>query len=553
MKNWIIAIGILILIALSQWVETRWDFTENQRFTLTESAKELLQTPEMPLHINFYLDGEMTGSFRALRNEVLQWVKLFHQENKSIEYSIINPVAEGLNLDSLANLGIQGLAVPTESKILRIFPYASFNYNGKTHVISVLNNRKIPVNDRAEQSIAEIPNKFFKALKNVVQTQKPKIGLMVHHDELLPQYLDGFLMAASPYFQFEPLTTPITSGTGELDIEQIPEPDSLAAIISAKPIKPFSDNDKIYLDQYLMKGGNLMFLTENVDAEMDSLFRSDNIVSFPRDNNLDDLLFAYGLRIAPSLIKDLQAAYVTLAIGNVEQNTAYEQFPWVYFPLAISPKNHQINQNLNNPLKFEFANPIEILPRESTHYQILLSTSPYTQLQKPLSYINFSEIDRTIPENYLEETPFPLAVLVSGEIGSAYAGRIVSQQLNNFKSKTQQGKLLLISDGDFIKNHVFRGTPLPLGADKYSLRPDLKSAPNVIYDNANFLINALQYMLGENLNFGFDTDSESYKILNKSLVQNAKNEWRWLSVFIPSIFLSLLFFIIYFYRKKKFS
>lgn len=553
MKNWIITIVFFTLIFFSQWIETRWDFTENKRFTLTPSAKELLQTPQESLHINLYLDGEMTGSFRSLRNEILQWAKLFHQENKNIQFNIINPVEEGLNLDSLANLGIQGLAVPTENKILRVFPYASFNYNGKTNVISVLSNKKIPINERAELSIQEVPSKFFKALKNVVQIQKSKIGLLVHHDELLPQYLDGFLRVASQNFNFEPITLPITSGMGELDIQQIPMPDSLAAIISAKPIKSFSDNDKIYLDQYLMNGGNLIFLTENVDAEMDSLFRSENIVSFPRDNQLDDLLFAYGLRIVPSVIKDLQAAYVTLAIGDIEQNTAYEQFPWPYFPLVISPKNHEINKNLNNPLKFEFANPIEILPREHTHYQVLLNSSPYTQLQKPLSYINFSQINETIPDNYPKNHSFPLAVLVSGEINSAYTGRLVSQQLKNFKPKTNQGKLLLISDGDFIKNHVFRGVPLPLGADKYSLRPDIKSTPNVIYDNAYFLINALQYMLGDNLNIGFDISTESNKILNKSLVQSNKNKWRWVSVVVPIIFLSLLFFIIYFYRKKKFS
>lgn len=552
-KNWTIALLLLAFLAIGLNIDYRWDLTNDQRYTLNPEALSLIDKIDKPLQINIFLDGEMTGNFRSLKNEAIRWAKLLEEENNNIQYRVIDPIEEKLNLDSLASIGIQGIAVPTENKILQVFPFASLNYNGKITSFSILNTKKIPIDERAIQSIPDIPSKFLKGLNVITKSKKTNIGLLVHHDELLPQYLDGFLSTASQEFNFIPLTAPIKNGTGELNPNQIPDKDSLSAIISAKPIKSFSDNDKIFLDQYIMNGGNLMILTENVDAEMDSLFRSEKIVSFPRNNNLDDLLFAYGLRISPSIIKDLQAAYITLAIGEVGENTAYEQFPWPYFPLVLSTKNHEINKGLNNPLKFEFANPIEILSREKTNFDILLATSPFTQLQKPLSYINFSEIENTNASNYPENEIYPLAVLVSGHIESAYKDRLVSRQLKNFKSETDKGKLILISDGDFIKNHIFRGIPLPLGADKYSLRPDIKNPPSVIYDNSQFLINSLQFMIGENINYGFSNNSSKSKLLDKNLIHTEKDTWRWLSILAPLSILILFFLFIYSFRKHKFG
>lgn len=117
----------------------------------------------------------------------------------------------------------------------------------------------------------------------------------------------------------------------------------------------------------------------------------------------------------PAVVKDLQSGFITLAIGQAGDNTAYEQFPWPYFPLSISKNNHGITRKIANPLRFEFANPIEILERDSVNAEVLLTTSRHVQLQKPFSYIDFQEIEKVTPENYSEQPGvYPLAVLLEG-------------------------------------------------------------------------------------------------------------------------------------------
>ena len=308
------------------------------------------------------------------------------------------------------------------------------------------------------------------------------------------------------------------------------------------------------MDQYIMNGGKTLWLTESVDAEMDSLFRSEKIVSFPRNNGLTDLFFAYGLRIMPAIVKDLQSGYITLAIGEAGNNTAYEQFPWPYFPLSISQGSHSITRRISNPLRFEFANPIEILERDSVNAEILLTTSPNVQLQKPLSFIEFSEIEKTVPDNYpAQPGVYPMAVLLQGYFNSAYAGRMESQQVAGFKAKSDLNEILVISDGDFIKNHVFRGEPLPLGADKYSMRPDISAAPNVIYDNGTFLINALNYLTGDDMSIELQEKQRTLHLLDKNQVAAQKNTWRWYNLLIPAAFIWLVGLAGIWWRRKKFA
>jgi ABC-type uncharacterized transport system involved in gliding motility auxiliary subunit len=101
-------------------------------------------------------------------------------------------------------------------------------------------------------------------------------------------------------------------------LDSLPEiPSGLNALIMVKPSLKFSDEDKRKLDQYVMHGGNLICLIDNLYAEMDSLRSGRETVAYDRGLNLDDLLFRYGVRLNQDLWKicNVQASTLLLAPG----------------------------------------------------------------------------------------------------------------------------------------------------------------------------------------------------------------------------------------------
>lgn len=550
-------IGLLVLLivwVVSVFVYKRWDVTEDKRFSFSQGTEVMLDSIHTPTRIDVYLEGDLTGNFRVLQNEIKFLLNEISRKNPQIKYRFINPVEENMHIDSLRAMGVMDMSVPTKDKILRVFPYATINAKGKSAVVPLLSNKKIPIEDRALASVDILESNFVKELYRLNFKDRKKVGLIVHHDELLPNYLDGLFRVAAKDYDITPYTKPLQDGTGSLQMADLDSLQKFDALIIAKPIKPFSDEDKLVMDQYIMNGGKTLWMLEEVDAEMDSLFRSDKIVAFPRNTNLTDLLFAYGVRLMPAVIQDLQSSYITLAIGQAGNNTAYEQFPWPYFPLSISKQNHPINKKISNPLRFEFANPIEILERDSVNTEVLLNTSRHVKLQKPMSYIDFSAIEKVQPENYPEQPGvYPMAVLLEGYFDSAYKGRIESKEVKNFKAQSDLNEMIVISDGDFAKNHIFRGEPLPLGADKYSMRPDVSDQPTVIYDNAMFMINALDYLTGDDMMIQLNEKERKMHILDKNTVAADQETWRWYNVLIPLLIIWIVGGIGIFVRRRWYA
>ena len=557
MKNSLFPIAVLGLIALlviSVFVYQRWDLTEDQRYSFSEATEAVLDSISDPVQINVFLEGELTGNFRVLQNETRFLLNELNRKNPAIKYKFIDALDEDLHIDSLRSIGVLDVSVPTNEKILRVFPFATIQTQGKSATVPLLSNKKIPVEQRALASADLLESSFIKEIYRLSFKKRKNIGLIVHHDELLPNYLDGFFRIAAKDYNVTPYTRPLQSEQNSMQLADIDSLKQFDALIIAKPLRPFSDTDKLVIDQYIMQGGKTLWMTESVDAEMDSLFRSDKIVAFPRNNNLTDLFFAYGLRIMPAVVKDLQSGYITLAIGEAGSNTAYEQFPWPYFPLSIPKGEHPITRKISNPLRFEFANPIEILERDSVNAEVLLTTSAHVQLQQPLSYIDFSEIEKTSPENYPQQPGvYPLAVMLQGYFNSAYKGRVESRTTPGFVPRSNLNEMIVISDGDFAKNHIFRGEPLPLGADKYSMRPDISAAPSVIYDNATFMLNALDYLTGDDMMIELQEKQRTMHLLDKNQVTAQKNTWRWYNILFPLGFILLTALLGIWWRKKKYA
>ena len=113
--------------------------------------------------------------------------------------------------------------------------------------------------------------------------------------------------------------------------------------------------------------------------------------------------------------------------------------------------------------------------------------------------------------------------------------------------------MIVIADGDVAKNHLLKGSPLPLGADKYSFRPDSKTMPPVMYANNNFLQNSLDYLLDDNNLLELRNSSIEVNLLDETIISNERKVWQLFNIILPILFLWLIGIIFIIRRRNSFS
>ncbi len=320
-------------------------------------------------------------------------------------------------------------------------------------------------------------------------------------------------------------------------------------VVIAKPTKAFTDKQKYVIDQYIMNGGNSLWMLDAVAMEDDSL-RNDQgkTIAFPRDINLDDQLFKYGIRVDPSLVVDLYSAPLSVASGD-GSDAQYIQLPWLYRPQVPSMNTHPINTNIEKPVLFNYANPITLLDNNrGVNKTVLLQSSIYTKIESTPREISLGQVDIEPLESDFQNGQQPLAVLLEGSFNSAFTNRVLpdGSDKSNFRESAQKNpKLILIADGDIISNSLdARGQPLELGFDYYT---------RTSYGNKEFLLNAINYLLDDTGLINIRSKEIALPFLDMKKTAQSMSTWQVLTIGLPLAIL-LIFGLIYnAIRKRRYA
>src|SRR5262249_39824078 len=133
--------------------------------------------------------------------------------------------------------------------------------------------------------------------------------------------------------------------------------------------------------------------------------------------------------------------------------------PWLFFPVAAPVSDHPIVKNIDD-VWFQFASSIDTTANKEIRKTVLLRTSPYSRaVGAPVRVdLNMARI-RPDPEQFSKGS-FPLAVLLEGPFKSIFqyrAGAAVDPELV-YKEKTDYNKMIVVSDGDVIRNQRKKST-----------------------------------------------------------------------------------------------
>lgn len=540
-----IVLPLAMILAVSG---IRLDLTREKRYTLSESTVKVLESVKKPIMIDVYLDGDFPADFKQLQSETKFMLENFRKVNSDVDFRFIDPIKTNIPKDTLLSRGIYPSVLDDrksgKTSQIEIYPYALIRA-GKTKVTVplVVEQNYADNAELLNKSIENLEYNFISKLKIATQESFKKIGVLVNQDELSPSEFQGFMNLALENYDAGPI---IPKNQKELSLADVPLLKQMSALVIAKPRKAFTDNEKVILDQYIMNGGKTLWMIDAVNAEMDTLMRSEKLMPFPVDLNLTDFFFNYGIRINPALVKDVKKfAKLKFVAGEVAGNAQYSTQPWPYFPLGIAENEHPVTKNIN-PVKFEFPTSIDTLGgRKNIRTDVLFESSDRTSLKQVPNYVSLEEINSVDSLGQMEKpgTPKIFAVALQGKFTSAYASRIERKSYPGFRASSPENKMIVIADGDVARNKVVKGKPMPLGMDVLTQER---------FGNEQFLKNALDYLLDDSNLMELRNRNIEERLLDRYLINEERNYWQWFNLLLPLIIIGILGGLFFWVRKRRF-
>jgi len=537
----VLIISIIVVNLVASKIYSRIDLTKDKRYTLSETTETILSKLNESAIIKVYLEGDFPAEFKRLQTETKQHLEELKAINKNVKFRFVEPIELA---EDLVKQGLQPsrLSVQEGGKLSEavIFPWATIEYKDKIENISLLVNQTSGTQEeQLQNSIENLEYAFSDAIHKVTKENKQKIAVLRGNGELENIYLASFLMQLGQYYKLAQFTLDSVITNPATTLKNLTEYD--LAII-AKPSEKFTEEEKFTLDQFIMNGGKSLWLIDNVTAELDSLMETGQTLTFNRDLNITDLLFSYGVRINYNLIRDINSSTIRLASGNVGNQTQYQDFLWPYHPLISSKNDHPITKNID-PVSLRFGNTIDTL-KNNISKTVLLQSSNFS---KPIGTPNIIALDdiskKPIPQDYNDGNQL-MGVLLEGNFSSAYKNRVKPFNSELYKEISNENKMIIISDGDIIANQVHQQQPLELGLDKWT---------NIRYGNADFLMNAINYMLDDSGLLKIRSKNIQLKFLDKQKAFAKRSYYQFLNVLFPLIILALFGFTYHFLRKRKYS
>ena len=541
-KNSLLLLISLVVVNLcTQPVYKRIDLTADQHFTLSEASKEIISKVNETLFIRVYLDGEFPSEFKRLQLETRQHLEELAAENTHIKIKFESPDQQ---VDALIKRGMipSKLTVEEAGKFSEaiIFPWAEISYQKKSTIVSLLSTTTLTSQEeQLQNAIENLEYRFSNAINLITKTTQKRVAVITGNGELQDLYLYSFLSEVAKKYRLAKFTLDSVSENPQQTLKDL---NSLDLAIIAKPTEKFTAKEKFTLDQFITNGGKTLWMIDNVQADLDSLMANGKMLAYPRDLNLTDLLFTYGVRINTTLIKDLYAAKIPLATGNIGNQPQFQNLEWLYHPLVRGNKNHAITKNIS-PVRLQFASPIDTLRNNIKKIPLLVSSLLTQKIGTP-NFIELTSIADKIIETDYQSGNQLFAVLLEGNFNSAYKNRVKPFQTNLYKEQATNNKMIVIADGDIAKNQILKEQPFDLNKDKWTGQQ---------FGNKDFLLNAVDYLLDDTGIIHLRNKTLQINLLDKQKTSKERLFWQFLNVVLPLIVLFVFGIVFNFLRNRKYA
>ncbi|MFN8208776.1 MAG: gliding motility-associated ABC transporter substrate-binding protein GldG [Bacteroidales bacterium] len=548
------ALIIVLLMIISHTFFFRVDLTTEKRYTLSPVTKETMkQLPDM-VFVKIYLEGDLPLEFLKMQTRIREMLDEFRvYAGENLQYQFVNPsesTDEKVRNKLYAELYDKGLRVTNlqdkdeEGGLIEkiIFPGALISYKNTEIALNLLeNNPGLSPEENLNNSEQLLEYNFISTIRTITSDSTMSVAFIEGHGELDEYQTADITKELSRFFQVD--RGMINGKAGILD--------RYHAVIIAKPVLPFSEADKFVLDQYIMQGGRVLWFLDPVMVSMDSLIGGTTL-AFIGSTNLEDQLFRYGVRLNPNLLEDIQCALIPVNTAPAGEQSRFTPAPWLYYPLLTPAASHPSTRNINM-VRSEFASSIDTLSNGmNTRKTVLLRSSQYTRLVNAPVMISLDQLRQRPPRKEFNKSYEAVAVLMEGVFESVFRNRMLSNLgvtgSFEFMEKSKPASMLVVADGDIIRNDVRESArgPLisPVGLDRYS---------NQVFGNRDFIVNTLNYMTDGSGLINLRSKEFKLRLLDKERIRKERLKWQLINTALPVISIVLAGLLMAFVQHRRYA
>ena len=535
-----VLLWVLIANFAVSFVFLRLDLTSEKRHTLHRNTKHLIKNLDHVVYFKVYLDGDLPPGFRRLRNATREMLEEFRARNSNVQFEFVNldnirdEQERGRKSLELLQRGITPITVEVRERggtsRKPIFPVAEVSYQGRTEVMDLLQSQVGLSSDEVlNNSIQALEYQLTSTIYKLIQTERKRVAFIEGHGEANVFETMEAMFAVGGFYDVDRVQMNQDPGIllkfSEEKNDFVPAYD---AIIIIRPRFRVSDIDKWAIDQYIMRGGRVLWALEASDASLDSLRGREEQFALEFPHGFGDMLFRYGVRVNSNLILDLVAGSIPIVTGHVGDRPHTEFFPYPFLPILISQNQHPIVKNLN-PVRAEFISSIDILENDIEKH-IILTTSPYSRVVSIPAIVNFDVLRQNLNPHDFQRGELPVAVALEGSFESHFTHRMargLERITIPMKHQSKHTKMIVISDADIITNryHFEHREPFPMGFDPYTRQ---------IYANRTFFVNAVNYLLDGTFLLDLRARTVKLRLLDRQRIEQEKNKWLWLILGLPT-------------------
>ncbi len=543
---------VVLVLVFTKTLFFRVDLTKEGRFSLSDASKELVSEMSEPLIVKLYLDGDLDANMLRLRRateDMVRELNMYSAEQLTIE--IYNPNSATTDEERYAEYmylegrGLRGMSVTVRERGGKmseqvIFPWAEVCGSRDTMAVCLMQPSDLRSGEEAVNSaVADLEYLLVDAIRVLNRQEIRKIAFIEGHGELMEEYTYDVSDALSRYFQ-------VDRGVIGMDASVL---DDYDAIIVAKPMEQYSEVDKFIIDQYIMRGGRVLWLLDGAQMSNEMLSEGGSTPLVALDVNLQDMLFRYGVRLTPTIVEDMQCAYMPVNVARPGEEPRFEPIPWFYMPLLQGSPYHPITKTLQ-AVKADFASGIEIVgDTVGVRKEVLLITSNASHVHVAPSEINVMGAINVEPSEYFTTQYVPVAVALEGQFESIYKHRMppVGVKIGKIIDKSAVTRMVVVADGDVVRNDVEQHKEglmlVPLGYDRVTRQT---------HGNKNFIVNTMLYLTDDEGVMQLRNRRVDLRLLNRAVVESQRNIWLWINTLLPILLLAIFGGVFFWNKKRKY-
>jgi ABC-2 type transport system permease protein len=258
------------------------------------------------------------------------------------------------------------------------------------------------------------------------------------------------------------------------------------------------------------------------------------------------MLFTYGVRLNANLLMDMRCRPIPIQVGLVGDKPQFRFCPWFYFPEIVPLAEHPIVRNLDL-IKTDFVGSLDLIDND-IRKTVLLTSSEYTRQKNAPVLVDLAEAQQEPDRRLFSASNLPVAVLLEGQFRSAWRNRLspefTSQAAMGFKEVSPENKMIVIADGDIIRNrYMDDGAVLPLGYDYFT---------QTQYANKDLILNAVNYLVGDEGMMASRSRSIKLRKLNVMKIHEQRSLYQIINIVCPLVLLAAAGGVIVLVRRKKY-